>query len=83
MSIGERPKLDDVKDYKNINHIKLIMQQCWQPDERDRPTMKGVAFILGIDRHTVDPDKIMSIKPLPLTTDNDFRLERILDLAVH
>lgn len=64
--------MDDVKPYKNIKHIKLIMQQCWQHNERDRPTMKGVAFILGIDRHTVDPDQIMSIKPLPSTKKDDF-----------
>lgn len=50
------------------------MIQCWKKNYRERPKMKGVAFILGIDRHTVDPAKIMSIKPLPSIKDDDLQL---------
>lgn len=49
------------------------MKQCWDENENKRPAMKGVAFILGIDARTVD--KIIDIKPLPSTKDNDFSFE--------
>lgn len=48
------------------------MKECWDENEKKRPTLKGVAFILGIDRGTVDPTKIKEIKPLPSTKDEDF-----------
>lgn len=49
------------------------MKKCWKKNEIDRPAMQRVAFVLGIDRHTVDPDKIKSIIPLPLARDVDFQ----------
>lgn len=64
--------MTDVKPYKDIDHIKRIMEQCWGKNPDSRPTMKGVAFILSIDPSSVNSAKIEGIKPLPLTRDGDF-----------
>lgn len=70
--IGARQKLDEVKTYVNFNHIKRLMELCWDKNPDNRPTMKRVAFILSIDHSSVDHNQIEKIEPLPLTRDVDF-----------
>ncbi|XP_051858046.1 putative mitogen-activated protein kinase kinase kinase 7-like isoform X6 [Drosophila albomicans] len=48
---GKRPNIDDIdklKKFEYLNCIKLLIQKCWDNEPLNRPTMRRLATILGI-----------------------------------
>ncbi|KAM8717177.1 hypothetical protein ACLKA7_003960 [Drosophila subpalustris] len=72
-----RPNLDDIKNYTNSNHIKPIIEKCWHPEPKERPTMKGLAFTLSIEPSLFSdrPELLALVKKLPEISDDDFQLQ--------
>jgi len=73
-----RPSLDDIKKPERnsiLSHIKSIISHCWDHDPEKRPTMKGLAFTLGLDPDSFgDNEKLTTqVKPLPEICEKDFR----------
>ncbi|XP_034475228.1 mitogen-activated protein kinase kinase kinase 7-like [Drosophila innubila] len=77
VSLGDRPDLKDIKDFKNSNHIRPIIKNCWDQDPKKRPTMKGLAFTLGIDPSLFSnrPELIALVRPLPEINVEDFQFQ--------
>lgn len=75
---GLRPSLEDVIVSEKCQNIKTLMELCWNIDPDQRPTMKRLAFIFGIDPESYDSN-ILNVRALPPISNDDFYYAEISD----
>jgi len=67
---NDRPPIDDVKIDINTKNMKSLIQQCWDKDAKERPTMKELVIRLSSDLNYKLNEDI--IRPLPTISEKDF-----------
>lgn len=68
---NERPDSEKLILEQKLEHLKALAEKCWTRDPNDRPKMKEVSFILGIDPYSSETNPL-ELRSLPQATDEDY-----------
>jgi len=70
-SLDERPDSEKLILEQKVEHLKALAEKCWKKDPNERPKMKEVSFILGIDPYSSEANPL-ELRSLPQATDEDY-----------